>query len=138
MSFLLADDYGPQIRQEQLDIVLSSAPADALPKAELFAQEFIESYLRNRYDVAAIFGAVGEARSQLIITYTVDIALYTVHSRHGRVAMPEKRVDRYDQAVAWLKAVAAGKISAVLPPLPVATAPGRFKWGSEPKQNLSW
>jgi phage gp36-like protein len=138
MDFLTSDDYGAQIRQEQLDIVLSNAPADALHRAELFAQELIESHLRNRYDVAAVFGATGEERSHLIITYMVDIALYTVHSRHGRVAMPEKRLDRYDQAVAWLKAAAAGKISASLPALPVATAPGRFKWGSEPQQNLSW
>lgn len=138
MGFLTSDDYGAQIRQEQLDIVLSSAPANALQQAELFAQEHIESYLRNRYDVAEIFAATGDARSNLIITYMVDIALYTVHSRHGRVGMPEKRLDRYDQAVAWLKAVAAGKISASLPALPVATAPGRFKWGSEPKQHNSW
>jgi phage gp36-like protein len=138
MGFLTSDDYGAQIRQEQLDIVLSSAPANALLQAELFAQELIESHLRQRYDVAEIFAATGEARSNIIITYAVDIALYTVHSRHGRVAMPEKRLDRYDQAISWLKAVAAGKVSANLPALPVATAPGRFKWGSEPKQNLSW
>jgi hypothetical protein len=124
MSFLTAADYGPQIKQDQLDIVLQGN-ATALPLAELSAQEYVESFLRQRYDVAEIFAATGTARSALIITYMVDIALYTVHSRHGRVAMPEKRI-------------AAGKISANLPALPVAEAPGRFKWGSAPTQQLSW
>lgn len=137
MAFLTADDYGTLIRQEQLDIVVSDKPT-ALPQAEIFAQEFIESYLRTRYDVAAIFGAEGEDRSALIITYMIDIALYTVHSRHGRVAMPAKRIDRYEQAVEWLKALAAGKIAANLPLLPTDERTGGFKWGSAPKQNLSW
>lgn len=137
MAFLSTDDYGTQIRQDQLDVVLSGN-ATALPKAELFAQQFIESYLRTRYDVAAIFGATEDERSALIITYMIDITLYTVHSRHGRVQMPEKRIDRYDQAVEWLKAVAAGKISADLPLLPVNERNGGFKWGSAPQQSLSW
>lgn len=137
MPFLTPDDYGPQIKQDQLDIVLQGNAA-ALPLAELSAQEYIESFLRQRYDVAEIFAATSTDRSALIITYMVDIALYTVHSRHGRVAMPEKRIDRYDQATAWLKAVAAGRISANLPALPVASAPGRFKWGSAPTQQLGW
>ncbi|TGE23524.1 phage protein Gp36 family protein [Hymenobacter metallicola] len=137
MAFLTPADYGTLIKQEQLDTVLQGN-ATALSGAELFAQEFIESYLRSRYDVAKIFAAAGAERSQLIITYMVDIALYTVHSRHGRVQMPEKRIDRYDQAEAWLKAVAAGKISADLPLLPVAERTGGFKWGSAPQQTLSW
>lgn len=137
MAFLTPTDYGPQIKQDQLDIVLQG-DATVLPLAELSAQEYIESFLRQRYDVAAIFDATGTDRNALIITYMVDVTLYTVHSRHGRVAMPEKRIDRYDQATAWLRAVAAGKISANLPPLPAATAPGRFKWGSAPTQQLGW
>lgn len=137
MAFLTTDDYGTQIRQDQLDVLLQGNTT-ALPKAELFAQEFIESHLRTRYDVAKIFAATGDKRSDLLITYMVDIALYTVHSRHGRVAMPEKRIDRYDQAVLWLERVAAGKISADLPLLPVADRAGGFKWGSTPQQTLSW
>ena len=137
MPFLTPDDYGTQITEDKLNIVLQGNTT-ALLSAELFAQQFIESYLRTRYDVAAIFGATGAARSLLIITYQVDIALYTVHSRHGRVQMPEKRIDRYDQAVEWLKMVAAGKISADLPLLPPAERTGGFKWGSAPQQTLSW
>ncbi|GAA4349891.1 hypothetical protein GCM10023185_06960 [Hymenobacter saemangeumensis] len=137
MGFLVTADYGTLIRQEQLDIVLSGTPT-ALTQAEIFAQELIESYLRTRYDVAAIFGAEGEERSALIVTYMVDITLYTVHARHGRVAMPEKRIDRYDQAIDWLKAVATGKISANLPLLPLEDRTGGFKWGSAPRQTLSW
>ena len=137
MAFLTAADYGTLIRSEQLDIVVSGTPA-ALTQAELHAQEFIESYLRSRYDVVAIFDAVDAARSALIVTYMVDITLYTVHARHGRVAMPEKRIDRYDQAVEWLKAVAAGKISPNLPLLPVEDRTGGFKWGSALKNTLSW
>ncbi len=155
MSFLITADYGTLIRQEQLNIVVSDTP-ESLPQAELFAQECVESYLRSRYDVGLIFGALpaqaaipadgetpavpatADQRSALIVTYMVDIALYTVHARHGRVAMPEKRIDRYDQAIDWLKAVAAGKLSPNLPLLPVSERKGGFKWGSAPKQDLSW
>ncbi|GGF22346.1 phage protein Gp36 family protein [Hymenobacter cavernae] len=79
-----------------------------------------------------------DPRSAVLVTYMLDITLYTVHSRHGRVQMPEKRIDRYDQAIEWLKAVSNGKLSADLPRLPQKEETGRFKWGSQPFQTLGW
>ncbi|MCC3159507.1 DUF1320 domain-containing protein [Hymenobacter sp. 15J16-1T3B] len=137
MAFLTPEDYGTQIRTEQLHVI-TDEDGTVLPKAELYAQQLCESYLRSRYDVAAIFAATGDDRSALLVTYMVDISLYTVHSRHGRAQMPEKRIVRYDQALEWLKAIGKGSITADLPLLPPAERPGGFKWGSAPKQTLSW
>lgn len=137
MPFLTETDYGTLIRQEQLHTV-TDADLLILTEAELYAQQLIESYLRSRYDVAQVFGAAGADRSALIVTYMVDITLYTVHSRHGRVQMSQKRVDRYAQAIEWLKAISKGSITADLPLLPVTDRKGGLKWGSAPRQEMSW
>lgn len=54
MAFLRRADYSKQIRSEILNVVTSDD--DSIRKdAELAAQAEIESYLRQRYDVAKIF-----------------------------------------------------------------------------------
>jgi phage gp36-like protein len=137
MSFLTPDDYGLQIRDEIRDLV-TDGDETLLATAALTAQTEMESYLHGRYDVEAVFSTTGEGRNRQVVLYLVDMALYHLHSRQNPRHVPQIRQDRYDHAINWLKAAAAGRISAGLPKLAVATAPGRFKWGSEPRQTLSW
>jgi phage gp36-like protein len=138
MPFLTIADYGTQIKEDHLNTILNED--DALrTKAELTAQEEIESYLRSRYDVAAVFSAANDDRSNLIITYMVDLTLYHLWSRHGRVQMPEKRVMRYEQAIDWLKACRAGKVTANLPKLPETDITrAKILWGGAERLNNDW
>ena len=54
-------------------------------------------------------------RSQQMVTYMIDIALYHVHSRIAPRNIPDLRVHRYDNAIKWLKMAGRGEITPSLP-----------------------
>lgn len=62
MAFLRETDYLNQIQREDLDIITDERP-DILRQTELAAQSEIESYLRHRFDVAAIYIDVSQYQS---------------------------------------------------------------------------
>ena len=65
----------------------------------------------------------GDNRNQQIVMYLLDITLYHLHSRINPRNIPDLRKERYDgnnatqnsSAIAWLKRVASGDITADLP-----------------------
>lgn len=79
----------------------------------------------------------GDTRSQQLVTYMVDIALYHVHSRIAPRNIPELRVKRYDDAIDWLKKCAKGDVTPAMP----AKQPrqgGRIRWGGQIKNINSY
>jgi hypothetical protein len=74
-------------------------------------------------------------RSQQMVMVMIDIVLYHVHSRISPRNIPELRVKRYDEAIAWLKKAGKGDITANLPIRQVKTG-NRIRYGGNPK--LSW
>lgn len=78
----------------------------------------------------------GDTRNQQLVTYMTDIALYHLHSRIAPRNIPDLRVKRYDDSIAWLKQCAKGDdITADLPKIqPIQGM--RNRYGSIlPKQN---
>lgn len=81
------------------------------------------------YTVTAIYPdddtiwTAGDNRNQQIILYLLDITLYHLHSRINPRNIPDLRKERYDGnnatqnggAIAWMKRVASGDITADLP-----------------------
>jgi len=59
--------------------------------------------------------ALGDTRSQMLVTYAVDIALFHVHSRIAPRNIPDLRVKRYDEAIRALKGYARGEMTAAFP-----------------------
>lgn len=114
MSFLTPDDYGAQIRTEILALI-TDGNSTLQAAAEHSAQTEMESYLRGRFDVAKVFGAVGNDRNAQIVMYLVDVALYHLHSRQNPRNVPTLRQDRYDHVIDWLKMVRKGALSCGLP-----------------------
>ncbi|UCA61674.1 DUF1320 domain-containing protein [Chryseobacterium rhizoplanae] len=117
MPFLTETDYEVQIRNWIKQIIIQRKE-DVQHQAELAAQAEMESYLRQRYDVARIFSATGVDRNALIILYMVDITIYHLHANSAGDVIPEMRIIRYNAAKDWLKAVAKGDISPDLPERP--------------------
>jgi hypothetical protein len=78
----------------------------------------------------------GDNRNQQMVTYMTDVALYHLHSRIAPRNIPDLRVKRYDDAIAWLKQCAKGDdITANLPKIQ-PTQGMRNRYGSVlPKQN---
>jgi hypothetical protein len=50
----------------------------------------------------------GDNRNQQMVAYMIDVVLYHLHSRIAPRNIPELRVKRYDDVIAWLKQCAKG------------------------------
>lgn len=88
----------------------------------------------------------GDNRNQLIVMYLLDITLNHLHARINQRNIPDLRKERYDGnnatqnggAIAWLKRVASGDITADLPQ--ILTEQGlSIRYGSSiPKQSNTY
>lgn len=57
----------------------------------------------------------GDNRQQYLLTIFVDIMLFHAHSRINPRNIPDFRISRYDDAIAWLKMVNSGKVTPAFP-----------------------
>lgn len=137
--FLTAEDYNYLIKEDILGRIISHDQTQRI-SAELWAQELIESYLREKYDVAQVFNKTGTQRNALIMGIMMDLIIHKLHSRLN-VEIPTARIQAYETAMEWLNKVAKptqkGGISIDLPLVEVV-APDIEKVGfyvkSETKQ----
>lgn len=134
-NFLQPTDYNPQIRAAILSVVTND-DTDSLHLAEQMAQEEMESYLRTRYNVGAIFDLNQDVddRKKIIVMYLIDITLYHLHSNISPENIPDLRETRYNRAVKWLEKVANGNLSPDLPKIdnpddPFANGGNQFFYG---------
>lgn len=132
MNFLTDDDFVQfQVRDAVLAILkISTSTLDA---AELAAQEQMSSYLRSRFDCAAVFSAAGAARNPLIIMYMIDLVIYHLHSNTPSRVMPKAREDRFNAAITWLNSVNGGDLIPDLPALPSTTPDPVMRLGTNRK-----
>ena len=114
-QFITLDDYDASIHREILDALLrhDSDIADSaiVEICEDRAIEEMRCYLDKFYDCDAIFGASGQDRNQLVLMMAIDISVYHIFCQHNPYKISQMRKDRYNRAVEWLNAVAAGKIT---------------------------
>lgn len=114
-QFITLDDYDASIHREILDALLrhDSDIADSaiVEICEDRAIEEMRCYMDKFYDCDAIFGASGQDRNQLVLMMAIDISVYHIFCQHNPYKISQMRKDRYDRAVEWLKAVAAGNIT---------------------------
>ena len=94
-KFVTPYDYDATVHWDILDALIREDSA-LIEICEDRAIAEMRSYLSKRYDCDAIFGATGDARNQLI---------------HNPQKLSQVRKDRYERAVAWMKAVASEDIS---------------------------
>jgi phage gp36-like protein len=72
--------------------------------------------------------ALGDTRSQMLVTFVMDIALFHVHSRIASRNIPDLRVKRYDEAIRTLKGYARGELTAAFPLIKPKQG-GRIRYG---------
>lgn len=136
MIFLQPDDFSVTIDDNLLNQIIKNQPA-LLDNIELMAIAEMQSYLTTRFDSTNIFNKQGNQRNQLIVLYLMDMILYHLHARVSPRNISQLRVDRYNQAIEWLKMASTGIIQ---PDLPLkadiqGNADDRLKWGSNTKLN---
>lgn len=114
-QFITLEDYDASIHREILDALLRhDSDTDDSAIIEICEDRAIEEmrgYMDKFYDCDAIFDATGTQRNQLVLMMALDIAIYHIFCQHNPYKMSEVRKNRYDRAVEWLKAVAAGKVT---------------------------
>ena len=143
-NFINITDYDASIHRDILD-ALTREDASLVEICEDRAIAEMRSYLSGRYDCDALFSATvpggsspGEdSRHQLVLMMALDIAIYHIFSIHNPMKLSQLRKDRYERAIEWLKAVAAGNISiegAPLAPVEVQVAHQPFRIVSNPKR----
>lgn len=115
-EFIQTSDYNASIHREIIETI-TRGDDEVVEICEDRAVDEMRSYLSGRYDCDAIFAARGEDRNTLILMMAIDITIYHIFSIHNPQKLSQVRVDRYNRAVEWLKAVAAGKISIADAPL---------------------
>lgn len=79
----------------------------------------------------------GDNRSQQMVMYITDIAIYHLHRSISPANIPELRVKAYDSAISWLKGVAKGMITPKLPVLQ-PTQGTKYRFGGNVKLNNNW
>lgn len=134
-SFLQEADLTVQVKGQVMNVLTNNSGSEALAEAQ--AIEEVKSYLRDRYDVEAIFSQTGSSRNQQIVMITIDILLYHLHSQLASSAMPKIREDRYNAAIKWLGEVNVGNISPSIPEK-VENPLYPVKTGSRPKYSSRW
>lgn len=105
------------------------------------AIEEVKAYLTARYDVAVEFAKSGTARNKLVVKLVREVALYNCYNISNPVNMPESRVQKYKDTIAFLKDVQSEKATIVgLTRLTDATKGGSsyIKFGGNTKRNNSY
>lgn len=79
----------------------------------------------------------GDNRSQAMVMYITDIALYHLHSRIAPRGIPDLRIKRYDDAINHLKGYSKGTTTANLTKIQPPSGK-RIRYGSSIKQSNSY
>ena len=106
-------DYRTAI-DEREQAIISRYP-DEWQRAEAVACEIAAGYLRTRYNVDEAYAKLGEERNPRLVQAIIHIALYQMVHRLPQNMGYERWKDRYEEAIAWLENVQAGKTSPALP-----------------------
>ena len=127
MSYLTNKDFSLLIQDVNLQQIINENEA-IRQQAELTAIGEARSYLIQKYLFDEELAKTGNARDPQLLNYIIDIALYHLHSRISPRNIPELRITRYKNAIAWLKMCALGNVT---PKLEIQPTTGRFiQWGS--------
>ena len=138
MAFLTPTELGTHLYHENIEIIerqdktiLTAAIDTAIAEAY--------GYL-GAYDREKIFAAEGATRNALLLTFVKDIAVWHFICLCNAGVDLQLRHDRYDRAIAWLKAVQRSEVTPNLPILDNTDNDGKpngigdYLYGSNPKR----
>lgn len=117
MPFLTIDELSTETTKSFIEILVGvdDDDVDEIIKDQI---DIIKTNLGSYYDVTAIFGAEGEARSRTVLNYLKDLVFYKIQKRRKPGVLD---TSDYDEAMKWLEELSTGKRKADLPPKKVDT-----------------
>lgn len=129
--FLTITELKTHLYSENVEVI--SRGDDTITQAAIDAAiAEAKSYL-GAYDVDAIFADEASARNALLLTFVKDIAAWHFLVLCNAGTEMKLRQDRYERAIAWLKAVQKGDVGPDLPEIEDDPA-GTIKFGSNLKR----
>lgn len=139
MRYLQDSDYSQLIDDKSLSAIAGENNAKLL-LAETTALDEACGYL-DRFDINALLALTGDNRPAKFVSVVCDITLYHLTaSLSGRMGA-DTRKERYELAIAWLKAIQSGKNTPVGFPVPSTAEDadsGSIMFGSENSNNFVW
>lgn len=141
MAYLTKSDFNTAMYTHIIDEI-ADFDDSAVAQCIAVGIEQVKSYLKNRYDTAAIFSAEGDDRNPLILEYCKVVAVWELLKLCSAETLYEFWQQRYDRVIEWLEGVRDGKNT---PDLPLLTrdidGDGNpdtlisMRYGSNPKFN---
>lgn len=141
IMFITEEDY-IQVSADALRIIQQATDDNRL-LAERRAMDRIASYLDGRYDMQTAFTAEGEARNLDLVGLVADLALYFMVLSLPQKMGYEIRKEQFENAIAYLEKVQAGKAVMNLPELQPTGEEGEqtgagIRYGSDKRNNYIW
>lgn len=114
---------GDVVYYNNIDYTCNTSCIGILPTNTQFWTAGTAYTITGYYPDNSTYWTQGDNRNQQIVMYLLDITLYHLHSRINPRNIPDLRKERYDGnnatqnggAIAWMKRVASGDITADLP-----------------------
>ena len=131
--YITTDEITTHLGVEQIEAI-SDGDSTMLQAAIDAAIVEAKSYL-GAFDTAAELAKTGTARNPLLIIFVKDIAVWHFINICNVSTSLELRQDRYERAVAWLKAVQRGEVKPDLPELPTDQQAAIISYSSNTKRN---
>lgn len=144
MAYLNRADVEAIIYVDELE-VLMQAIDEHFTKAEKSTVDFFKGYLRNRYDVEALFidftNQDPDPRPAALVTYMCDHLLCILYATQPDRMIPENRRERCEKAEEWLEKINTGMIDPGFPTVDTETETdvnGPIKWNSNKRVSTTW
>jgi phage gp36-like protein len=131
--YVQTDEITTHLGVEQIEAISdgdSTMIASAIDAAVVEAKGYLSAF-----DIEAELAKTGAARNALLVIFVKDIAVWHfVNICHVNTSM-ELRQDRYERAIAWLRAVQKGEVKPNLPELPTEQQAAVITFSSNQKRN---
>jgi len=146
MAYLQFVDYTLRIALNNLTEILTEGSdnsgltnEEVRANAEVWAQEYMKSYLSNKYDIASEFAKTSdtpEPRNRQIMQVLIDLTLCTLHKTINPRDIPDHVSNSCTEAKNWLIEARDGLVIVDLPPRTLAAGEQEYDvtyLGSQPK-----
>ena len=131
--YITPDEITTHLGAEQIEAI-SDGDSTMLQAAIDGAMVEAKGY-RHAFDIASELTKTGTARNALLIIFIKDIAVWHFINICNVNTSLEVRQDRYNRAVAWLKAVQKGEVMPDLQALPATDQTGTIIYNSNQKRS---
>lgn len=138
MVFLTIDDFRSKLDADIRNQITGSDD-ELLDSAELQAMAIIQDAFSSTYDLDIEFAKTAGDRHMNLIRWMLNLTVYFIYERVPDSQVPERVVKNYDDTIAEIKAIEAGKRNTTLTKIVSDIVDGKvktvFRWGSNTKRS---